>query len=72
MYVMTETASSQIWRDGFWLSGGSSALSLYLPPIKILCVLATLRDNLFSFSPGLRDCRLLFTALLMEEIDFEE
>ena len=34
--------------------------------------LATLRDNLFSSSHDLKDCRSLFTALLIEEIDFEE
>ena len=73
MLVRIEIASSPMLRDGFYLSGCSTALILYLLPNKILCVLATLRDNLFSSSHDLRDCRSLLTVLLLiEEIDFEE
>ena len=38
---MLEIASSPIWRESFGVPGCSSALILYLLPIKILCVLAT-------------------------------
>ena len=47
-------------------------LFYFLLPIKMQCVFATLRDNLFSSSHVFSDSRYLLPTLLMVEIEFEE
>ena len=43
-----------------------------LLPIKIQCVFATFRDNMFSSCHVSSDCKSSITILLMVETEFEE
>ena len=50
----------------------SIALILFLLPIKMQCVFATLRDNLLSSSHVVSDFKSSLTILLMVEVEFED
>ena len=72
MVVIGEISSSLIYMDGLGVLDYPNALILHLPPIKVQCVFATLRDNLFSSNNVSSDSKSSLTVLLMVKLDLEE